>query len=115
MNRTLQILAAAVLFLTTSISSPAKPVPRPFDFEGTVTAISETSVTVKGQKGTRIFAIYPGTVFGQGAKATFADFKTGEQVIVVFSEEGGKAKAENIRNPANDKVKGARKKAAKAR
>ena len=103
------LLAAVVFILATSLPSEAKPLPRPNDFEGDITAISEASVTVKSTKGTRTFAIYPGTVFGQRAKATFADFKTGEHVIVVFAEEGGKAKAENIRNPANDRVKGVKK------
>ena len=99
------LLTAVVFILATSLPSEAKPLPRPNDFEGDVTAISEKSVTVKNQKGTRTFAIYPGTVFGQRAKATFADIKSGEHVIVVFSEAGGQAKAENIRNPADDKVK----------
>ena len=103
------LLAAAVFLLTTSLPSQAKPAPRPFDFEGDITGISATSVTVKGQKGTRTFAIHAGTVFGQRAKATLADFKTGEHVIVVFSEEGGQTKAENLRNPADDKAKGAKK------
>jgi hypothetical protein len=110
MKSLLTLLAAALILLSASISSSAKPAPRPFDYDGTITAISETSVTVKGAKDTRTFAIYPGTVFGQRAKAAFSDFKTGEHVIVVFSEEGGKAKAENIRNPADDKAKGAKKK-----
>jgi hypothetical protein len=105
----LSLLTAFVLIFATSVPSHAKPGPRPFDFEGDITAISESSVTVKGQKGTRTFAIHPGTVFGQRAKATFADFKSGEHVIVVFSEEGGKAKAENLRKPADDKGKGAKK------
>ena len=109
MKSILSLLAVFVFILATSAPSQAKPAPRPFDFEGDITAITATSVTVKSQKGTRTFAIYPGTVFGQRAKATFADFKAGEHVIVVFSEEGGQAKAENLRNPADDKVKGAKK------
>jgi hypothetical protein len=109
MKSLLSLLTAFVLIFATSAPSHAKPAPRPFDFEGDITAITATSVTVRGQKGARTFAIYPGTVFGQRAKATFADFKTGEHVIVVFSEEGGKAKAENLRNPADDKVKAAKK------
>ncbi|MEO6741363.1 MAG: hypothetical protein ABIP20_14020 [Chthoniobacteraceae bacterium] len=108
MNFIVSLLATVILFLTASLSQ-AKPAPKPFDFEGDITAITATSVTVKGQKGTRTFAIYPGTVFGQRAKATFADFKAGEHVIVVFSEGGGQTKAENLRNPADDKVKGAKK------
>ena len=84
------------------------------DFEGSVTAISDTSVTVQGPKGTRIFAIYPGTVFGQRAAKKLADFKVGDTVHVVFSEVGAQAKAENIRKPADDKKKPAAKaKAAK--
>jgi hypothetical protein len=105
MKPAISLLAIVVCFLSSSLPAPAKPPARPYDFPGTITAISEASVTVKGEKATRTFAIYPGTVFGQRAKATFADFKTGENVIVIFSEEGGKAKAENIRNPANDKLK----------
>ncbi len=108
MKSILSLLAAFVFILGTSAPSHAKPAPRPFDFEGDITTITATSVTVKGPKGTRTFAIHSGTVFGQRAKATFADFKTGEHVIVVFSEEGGKAKAENLRNPADDKVKAAK-------
>ncbi len=114
MKSLLTLLATAIILLSTSVSAPAKPQPRPFDFDGTIAAISETSVTVKGAKATRTFAIYPGTVFGQRAKATFSSFKAGAHVIVVFSEEGGKAKAENIRNPEDDKVKGANKKKANA-
>ena len=109
----LPLLAVLVLSLATAIAAPAKAQPRPFDFDGTIAAISETSVTVKGAKTTRTFAVHPGTVFGQRAKAALADFKPGDHVIVVFSEEVGKAKAENIRNPANDKVKAAAKPKAK--
>jgi hypothetical protein len=106
------LLLTAFLFLATSASSHAKLPPKSTEFAGTIESITGTSVTVKGPKGTRAFAIYSGTVFGQRAKATFADFKPGENVLVIFSDEGGRAKAENIRNPADDKKKPARKKGA---
>jgi hypothetical protein len=102
-------LAAVVFLLTMPGTSQAKPLKSP-EVQGTIASINATTVAVKGPKGTRSFAIYPGTVFGQRAKMTLADFKPGDTVIVIFSEEGGKAKAENIRNPTFDKVKPAKKK-----
>ncbi|MEQ1851938.1 MAG: hypothetical protein ABMA01_10140 [Chthoniobacteraceae bacterium] len=106
------LLLTAVLLFASPAFSPAKLPPKSTEFAGTVESINESSVTVKGPKGTRSFAIYSGTVFGQRAKATFADFKPGENMLVIFSDEGGKAKAENIRNPADDKKKPAKKKGA---
>lgn len=108
--KTLACLATLVLFLLGSPvhSFAAKP-QQSTDWEGTVTLISETSITVKNEKGTKAFAIYPGTVFGQRAKGALSDFKVGDTVRVVFSEVGGQAKAENIRNPADDRKKGAAK------
>jgi Cu/Ag efflux protein CusF len=102
MNRTLQLLAA-VLFLACTPSSPGAPMKKNTDWEGSVAAISDTSITVKNPKGTRVFAIYPGTVFGQRASKKLSDFKVGDTVHVVFSEVGAQAKAENIRNPEQDK------------
>jgi hypothetical protein len=105
MKPLLPFLAAVAFLLVTSVPSPAKPLPKAIDFQGTVTAINDTSVTVQSPKGTRVFAIYPGTVFGQRAKGKLADFKPGDTVIVVFSDLAGQVKAENIRNPADDKKK----------
>ena len=105
MKSIVSLLATVAIFFVTSVSSPAKLPAKATDFQGAITAVTETSVTVKNPKGTRVFEIYPGTVFGQRAKGKFSDLKPGENVIVVFSEAGGKAKAENIRNPADDKKK----------
>jgi hypothetical protein len=66
-------------------------------FDGTITAISDTSVIVKGATGEKTFAIHQGTVFGQGAKKKLADFKAGDHVLVSFSTAAGQFKAENIR------------------
>ena len=108
--KTLTFLATLILFLGSSLRSSAAPAvkhpAKSTDFQGAVTAITETSIAVKNDKGTtRTFVIYPGTVFGQRAKGKFSDFKVGDTVHVVFGESGGQAKAENIRNPADDKVK----------
>jgi hypothetical protein len=95
--------AAVVLFLlAASPSSGALPKPIT-DWEGSVTAITESSITVQNPKGTRIFTIYPGTVFGKGGRKKLGDFKVGDIVHVVFGEQMGKARAENIRHPSEDK------------
>ena len=104
--KTIASLTALILLLLGSpgLCAAAKP-KKSTDFEGAVTAIDETSVTVKSGTATKTFVIYPGTVFGQRAKGKISDFKVGETVHITFSEEAGKAKAENIRNPADDKKK----------
>ena len=109
--KTIVSLIALVLFLlgTPGLHAAAKP-QKSTDFEGTVAAIAASGITVKGATATKTFAIYQGTVFGQRAKGALTDFKVGDTVRVVFSEEAGKAKAENIRKPENDKAKGAGKK-----
>ena len=72
-------------------------------FDGTITAISDKAVIVKGATGEKTFAIHQGTVFGQGAKKKVSDFKAGDHVLVIFSIGGGQLKAENIRNPDADR------------
>ena len=65
--------------------------------------MTATAITVQGKIGTRVYQIYPGTVFGRGNKSKLANFTPGTPVIVVFSDVGGVMKAENIRNPDLDK------------
>lgn len=102
----LSSLLAIVLFLFAATPRAAGALPKiNTDFEGSVTAISDTSITVKNPQATRTFVIYPGTVFGQRASGKLSDFKVGSTVHVVFGESLGQAKAENIRNPAADKKK----------
>ena len=72
-------------------------------FDGTITAVSDKAVIVKGATGEKTFAIHQGTVFGQGAKKKLADFKAGDHVLVIFSTAAGQLKAENIRNPDDDR------------
>ena len=84
-------------------------------FDGTITAISDKAVIVKGATGEKTFAIHQGTVFGQGAKKKLADFKAGDQVLVIFSIGGGQLKAENIRNPDADRKPAAKKPKAAAK
>jgi len=72
-------------------------------FDGTITAISDKAVIVKGSMGEKTFAIHQGTDFGQGAKKKLADFKAGDHVLVIFSTAGGQLKAENVRNPDDDR------------
>ena len=66
-------------------------------FDGTITAISDTALIVKGATREKTFAIHQGTVFGRGAKKKLADFKAGDHVLVSFSTAAGQFKAENIR------------------
>ncbi len=77
--------------------------PKPIQYEGKVVAVTATAITVQGKIGTRVYQIYPGTVFGRGNKSKLANFTPGTPVIVVFSDVGGLMKAENIRNPDLDK------------
>jgi Cu/Ag efflux protein CusF len=115
MKYIVSLLATAAFFLLTSVGSQAKALPKAIDFQGAITAITETSITVQSPKGTRSFAVYPGTVFGQGAKAKITDFKPGDNVVVIFSEAAGQLKAENIRKPADDRKKPAAKPKPKAK
>src|SRR6478672_11713946 len=82
-----------------AVAASAELPPKATDYAGTVTAVTDTSITVKGQIGTRIFQVYPGTVFGKTNRQKLSDFKPGSQVIVVFSDVTGVVKAENIRHP----------------
>ena len=112
-------LLAAVLafFATAPVSLGAKPGSQApgTQWDGAITAINETSVTVKNPKGTKSFAIHPGTVFGQRAAKKLSDFKVGDNVLVIFGNTAGQLKAENIRHPDEDRVKGAKKKKADAK
>lgn len=111
------LVAILALFTTAPISLGAKPAAQApgTQWDGAITAINETSVTVKSPKGTKSFAIHAGTVFGQRAAKKLSDFKVGDNVLVIFSSAAGQLKAENIRNPADDKVKPAKKKKPKAK
>jgi hypothetical protein len=82
--------------------------PKPTDYAGTVVAANEQAITVQGKIGTRVFPIYPGTVFGKGGRQKLADFKPGTPVIVVFSEITGIVRAENIRTAEAPKPKNAK-------
>ena len=88
-------------------AKPAKPAPAAVlpatQFDGTITAISEKAVIVKGATSEKTFVIHPGTVFGQGAKKKLADFKAGDHVLVIFSNATAQFKAENLRNPDEDR------------
>jgi hypothetical protein len=106
------LLRLAAILAVLILASPAALPPKATDFTGSVVAVNDQSVTVQGKVGTRVFQIYPGTIFGKGNRQKLADFKPGSNVIVVFSEAGGVSKAENIRTPEAPKPKGGAKKAA---
>lgn len=104
-------LIAVIFILTSAMPRARAELPKKnTEFNGSIKAITESSITVQSLKATRVFAIYSGTVFGQRAAKKLSDFTVGEKVHVVFSEVGGKAQAENIRNPDEDKKPGAKKK-----
>ncbi len=102
------IAAILFLFAAAPVSPGALPPPNT-EWDGAITAINPTSVAVQSPKGTKVFAIYPGTVFGQRAAKKVTDFKTGDKVRVVYSTAGTQTKAENIRNPDDDKKPGPKK------
>lgn len=83
--------------LSFGVAAQAATLPKATDYSGTVVAATDKVITVQGKVGQRNFDIYPGTVMGKGNKQKLADFKPGTPVIIVFSEEFGKYKAENIR------------------
>ena len=102
------IIAVLLSLAAAPFSRGAQPVPGT-EWDGVITAINATSVAVQSPKGTKVFAIYPGTVFGQRAAKKISDFKAGDKVKVVYSTVGTQTKAENIRNPDDDKKPGAKK------
>ena len=102
------IAAVLLLFAAAPFSRGAQPAPNT-EWDGVIAAINPTSVAVQSPKGTKVFAIYPGTVFGQRAAKKVSDFKTGDKVRVVYSTIGTQTKAENIRNPDDDKKPGQKK------
>lgn len=109
MKKSLLVIIALLISLASArVSHAALPLPN-IQWEGVIAAINPTSVAVQNPKGTKVFAIYPGTVFGQRAAKKISDFKVGDKVLVIFSTTGTQTKAENIRNPDDDKVKAAKK------
>ena len=102
----------AALLAVLILAAPAALPPRPTDYAGTVVAVNEQAITVQGKIGTRVFQIYPGTIFGKGNKQKLSDFKPGTPVIVVFSEITAIVKAENIRTNTPPKPKPPQKKPA---
>ena len=102
------------LFAAAPFSSAALPLPI-IEWDGTIAAINEKSIAVQNPKGTKVFAIYPGTVFGQRALKKISDFKVGDHVLVIFSTVGTQTKAENIRNPDADRKPAAKKPKAPAK
>ena len=97
----LSICATAPRSIAAKPANPAKAaqaaVLAATQFDGTITAISDTALNVKGATREKTFAIHQGTVFGRGAKKKLADFKAGDHVLVSFSTAAGQFKAENIR------------------
>jgi len=110
MKSFLHLIAVIFILASTTLRTHAELPKKNTEFAGSIKAITGSSITVESPKGTRVFAIYPGTVFGQRAAKKLSDFTVGEKVHVVFSEAGGKAQAENIRNPEEDKKPGDKKK-----
>ncbi len=104
-------LAVLSWFIGAPSSMAAKPAKQAAatQFDGSIAAISDKSITVKGATGTKSFTIHPGTVFGQRAAKKFSDFNVGDNVRVVFTTDLGQLKAENIRNPDDDKKPGKKK------
>lgn len=96
------IIAILLTFAAAPFSDGALPPPIT-ECEGVIAALNETSMAVQSPKGVKVFAIYPGTVFGQRAAKKISDFKVGDKVRVVFSTVGTQTKAENVRNPDDDK------------
>lgn len=98
------LLSAATLIAATPAKTK-KPLLPATDYAGIVTVVSETSVSVKGEQGTRVFQIHPGTLYGSRGKGKLTDFPVGALAIVSFSKVGSVRKAENIHKPcANSKV-----------
>ena len=103
------LLSAATLIAATPAKTK-KPLLPATDYAGIVTvvsetSVSETSVSVKGEQGTRVFQIHPGTLYGSRGKGKLTDFPVGALAIVSFSKVGSVRKAENIHKPrANSKV-----------
>ena len=106
------LLRIAAILAVLILAAPAALPPKPTDYAGTVVGVNEQAITVQGKIGTRVFQIYPGTIFGKGNKQKLADFTPGTPVIVVFSEITGIVKAENIRTNTPPKPKPAQNKPA---
>ncbi len=101
------LLTALLLSVSTLIAATPtkKPLTSETDYAGIVTVVSDTSISIKGEQGTRVFQIHPGTLYGSRAKGKLTDFPVGAIAIVSFSKEGSVRKAENIHKPrANSKV-----------
>ncbi len=122
MKTSLCLVAAVISTCVTAplcmaAAKPGKPAPiapvAATQFDGTITAISDKAVIVKGATGEKTFAIHQGTVFGERAAKKLADFKAGDHVLVIFSGAGTQLKAENIRNPDADRKPAAKKPKAK--
>ena len=100
-------------FFALTLAAQAVLPPKATDYAGKVVAVTDKAITVQGKIGTRVFQIYPGTIFGKGGRQKLADFKPGTPVIVVFSELTGVVKAENIRTEEPPKPKAPKKAGAK--
>jgi len=103
------LLTALLLSVTTLIAAtPAKtkkPLLPETDYAGIVTVVSDASISLKGEQGTRVFQIHPGTLYGSRGKGKLTDFPVGALAIVSFSKDGAARKAENIHKPRkNSKV-----------
>ncbi len=101
------LLTALLLSVSTLIAAtPAKkPLTSETDYAGIVTVVSDTSISIKGEQGTRVFQIHPGTLYGSRGKGKLTDFPVGSLAIASFSKEGSVRKAENIHKPRkNSKV-----------
>src|SRR5687768_2583664 len=71
-NPSMLLRLAAILFVLTLVTHAALP-PKATDYAGTIVAVNEKAITVQGKIGTRVFQIYPGTIFGKGASQKLAD------------------------------------------
>jgi hypothetical protein len=87
-------------------STPARPAPSQYDAEGTITALSSSSLTLKTDAGTsQAYALTSSTTYGAGPEHTLklSDLATGDRVHVrgAAATGGGRTAVAVDRHPAH--------------
>ncbi|MCE0522696.1 MAG: DUF5666 domain-containing protein [Methylacidiphilales bacterium] len=89
-----------------SAPAPAAKHGKLHQYEGSITAIDDTSVTVTSTKKTLTLAISPSTTFKKDKKpATLADFALGDKVTGSYSKDATGAMTAHSLNKKTPKIK----------
>jgi Cu/Ag efflux protein CusF len=93
-------IATVALTAAQAVQAATEKTGKKESFSGKIesTDVSGATITIKHKQETKTFAVAPDCTFhgAKNGKITLADLKVGDQVRVVYTQEGGKLVAHHI-------------------